>query len=163
MDELADCAGVSRRTLFNYVPGKVDAVLGVGEDPDPELVATFLSGGPTGHLLTDVKELVCVLLEAESADPTEVDEIRRLLRTDPRLHTAVHERFAEIMARFSQGIALREANAVDPLTVRMIANLTISLFDIALDESLEDSGRSLSEHYSSIFDAAAELIAERPA
>ena len=28
MEDLAEAAGVSRRTLFNYFPGKVDAVLG---------------------------------------------------------------------------------------------------------------------------------------
>jgi AcrR family transcriptional regulator len=28
MEELAEAAGVSRRTLFNYYPSKIDAVLG---------------------------------------------------------------------------------------------------------------------------------------
>jgi len=158
MDDLAECADVSRRTLFNYVPGKLDAVLGVEEAPDPELVALFLSGGPTGHLLTDVKELVCVLLEAEAADPQEVNEMRRLLRSDSRLYSAVHERFADVMRRFSEGIALREGGAVDPLTVRLIATVAMGLFDIALDESLEDSGHTLAEHYGRVFDASAALF-----
>lgn len=159
MDDLAECAGVSRRTLFNYVPGKVDAVLGAGAEPDPALIATFVAGGPSGHLLTDVKELVCVLLQAEGADPAEVIEIRRLLLADPRLHAAVHERFVARMEQFSAGVAAREGNAVDPLTVRLVANLTISLFDTALDEALSDSSRTLPEHYSRVFDAAVRLVA----
>ena len=48
MDQLAECAGVSRRTLFNYVPGKLDAVLGSMQEPDPEVFSEFLAGGPTG-------------------------------------------------------------------------------------------------------------------
>ena len=32
MEDLADAAGVSRRTLFNYFPGKADAVLGEAHD-----------------------------------------------------------------------------------------------------------------------------------
>ncbi len=163
MDDLAECTGVSRRTLFNYVPGKVDAVLGAGEEPDPELVETFLSGGPTGHLMTDVKELVRVLLEADGVDPAEVAEVRTLLRSDPRLFTAVHDSFADIMARLSEGIAMREGSAVDPLTVRLTAVLTISLFDIALDASLEDTDQSLADHYDRVFDAAVGLVVDRPA
>lgn len=162
MDQLAECAGVSRRTLFNYVPGKIDAVIGADEELDPALVATFLAGGPTGHLLTDVKELICVLLDADDIDPAEVGETRRLLRTDSRLHAAVHERFVEAMGRFSEGVALREGGTVDPLTTRLIANVSIGLFDIALDDSLEDSEQSLAEHYRRVFDAAVALVATRP-
>ena len=154
MDELAECVGVSRRTLFNYVPGKVDAVLGVAEPADPELVETFLAGGPTGHLLTDVKELIVVILEDKSPDPAEVAQTRRLIRSDVRLHAAVHERFAEVMERFAEGIAQREGDDVDPLTVRLVANLALSLFDIALDESLADDSATLAEHYARVFDAA---------
>lgn len=154
MDELAEQVGVSRRTLFNYVPGKVDAVLGVSEPPEPALVATFLGGGPTGHLLTDVKELIVVLLDDDGPTPAEVAQIRRLIRSDARLYTAVHARFAEIMERFSEAITQREGDDVDPLRVRLVANLALSLFDIALDESLADDSATLAEHYARVFDAA---------
>lgn len=158
MDDLAECAGVSRRTLFNYVPGKVDAVLGAGIQPDPALILTFTEGGPTGHLLTDVKELLCVILTAENASPADAGDVRQLLRSDPRLLAAVHERFVELTAQLADAIALREGNAADPLTVRLIATLTISLFDIALDDSLADPGRTLAEHYRHVFDAAVDLF-----
>ncbi|MGA7148529.1 MAG: hypothetical protein WBX17_08600, partial [Microbacterium sp.] len=71
-----------------------------------------------------------------------------------RLYTAVHERFAEIMERFSDAIAQREGDDVDPLRVRLVANLALSLFDIALDESLADDSATLAEHYARVFDAA---------
>ena len=154
MDELAEQVEVSRRTLFNYVPGKVDAVLGVPEPPEPELVETFMTGGPTGHLLTDVKELIVVLLDDESPDPAEVAQIRRLIRSDVRLHAAVHERFAEVMSRFGEAITQREGAGIDPLTIRVVANLALSLFDIALDEALADDGSSLAEHYARVVAAA---------
>ncbi|MDP3890466.1 TetR family transcriptional regulator, partial [Nocardioides sp.] len=51
MDELADAADVSRRTLFNYFPGKIDAVLGAIPQIDPELLAVFRAGGPHGDLV----------------------------------------------------------------------------------------------------------------
>ncbi|MEG9226558.1 TetR/AcrR family transcriptional regulator [Aeromicrobium sp. Sec7.5] len=160
MDQLAESVGVSRRTLFNYVPGKVDAVLGISEPPESELVETFMRGGPTGHLLTDVKELIVVLLDDEGPTPAEVAQVRRLIRSDARLHAAVHERFAEVMERFSDGIAQREGEDVEPLTVRLVATLALSLFDIALDQSLADDSISLAQHYARVFEAA--MVVTRP-
>ena len=45
MEELAQEAGVSRRTLFNYFPGKVDAVLGPMPEPADEALDLFREGG----------------------------------------------------------------------------------------------------------------------
>lgn len=46
LDDLAAAVGVSRRTLFNYFPSKLDAVLG----PLPDIAGTdveeFRAGGP---------------------------------------------------------------------------------------------------------------------
>ncbi len=163
MDQLADSVGVSRRTLFNYVPGKVDAVLGVAEDLDPARIETFLSGGPTGHLLTDVKEMICLLLDEDDPDPAEVLQVRRIIAADPRLSTIVHERFAELMQRFSELVAQREGGDVDPRTLRLVADLAISLFDVALDDSLADGDRTLAQHYALAFDDATALFQTRPA
>src|SRR5262245_7061502 len=38
MDDLAEAAGLSRRTLFNYFPSKADAVLGAGPELDDEFI-----------------------------------------------------------------------------------------------------------------------------
>jgi AcrR family transcriptional regulator len=71
MDELAAAAEVSRRTLFNYFPSKVDAVLGGAEVPDftspglVEVAATFRAGGPHGRLVDDLAEVSRILLAAQ--------------------------------------------------------------------------------------------------
>src|SRR6478609_9678503 len=54
LDGFADAAGVSRRTLFNYFPGKDAAVLGDPLVLDPTLATRFVAGGPTGHLVDDM-------------------------------------------------------------------------------------------------------------
>ena len=59
MDDLAALAGVSRRTLFNYFPGKDDAVLGGPPVLDAEAASTtFVAGGPHGNLVDDLAEIV---------------------------------------------------------------------------------------------------------
>lgn len=161
MEDLAAAAGVSRRTLFNYVPGKVDAVLGPDSEPDGEIVATFLAGGPTGDLLVDVKEVVRASLDAGQADPADLDAARRLLRRDPRLMAAVHERFVERTRVLSEGIARREGRAVDPLDLRVIGGLILLWCDTALDETLADPGHSLAHHLERVFEATRDLFVAR--
>ncbi len=163
MEELAEAAGVSRRTLFNYVPGKLDAVLGPDQDPDEAIVATFLSGGPTGDLLVDVKELVRTSLEAEVPDPAELAAVRRILRRDHRLMSAVHERFVERARKLSEAIEHREGKAVDPLDLRLIGNLILTLCDAALDESLADPSQTVAHHFDRAFAATSALFGTRRA
>ncbi|SKB06904.1 transcriptional regulator, TetR family [Aeromicrobium choanae] len=163
MEELAEASGVSRRTLFNYVPGKLDAVLGPDERPDETIVSTFLSGGPTGDLLVDVKELVRASLEADVPDPAELDVLRRTLRQDTRLMEAVHERFVDRARMLSEAIAHREGKAVDPLEVRLIGNLILTWCDTALDESLADPSQTMAHHFDRVFTATSALFGTRRA
>src|SRR6478609_9557324 len=62
MDELADAAEVSRRTLFNYFPSKLDAVLGELPAVPPAALATFHAGGPHGSLIEDLGALAMAIL-----------------------------------------------------------------------------------------------------
>ncbi len=65
MDDLADAAEVSRRTLFNYFPSKTDAVLGAPPEIPDAVVDTFRAGGPHGHLIDDLTELVRAAMGAD--------------------------------------------------------------------------------------------------
>ena len=163
MEELAEASGVSRRTLFNYVPGKLDAVHGPDEPPDEHIVSTFLAGGPTGDLLVDVKELVRASLEADVPDPSELDMLRRMLRRDPRLMEAVHERFVDRARMLSEAIAHREGKTVDPLDLRVIGNLILTWCDTALDESLADPSQTVAHHFDRVFAATSALFGTRRA
>ena len=53
LDDLAARAEVSRRTLFNYFPSKLDAVLGPVPAVSDAARTAFLAGGPTGRLIDD--------------------------------------------------------------------------------------------------------------
>lgn len=160
MDELAVRAGVSRRTLFNYVPGKVDAVLGPEREPDPGHLETFVAGGPTGHLMRDLRDLVVTVLEAKDGEATVADiaRIRRLIAADPRLLKSAHDRFVKVSHVLADAIVQREAGRVDEEAARIAARLIIGLFDTTLDALVADPDTSAAEHYARVFDTVVALF-----
>jgi AcrR family transcriptional regulator len=159
MDQLAEAAGVSRRTLFNYYPSKIDAILGARPEHDPELVASFLAGGPTGHLVTDVKGLALAILSSREVSVEEFARFRRLLSNEPRIMHAAHTRFAEASEQFVAAIIEREGPDADIRKARIIARIILGTFDLALDAFLEDQGKStIAEEFSHTFDTLKELL-----
>ena len=130
MDDLADAADVSRRTLFNYFPSKVDAVLG---NP-PEIAAarssaTFVAGGPHGDLVDDLGELAAALLDSKGLDREEMERGRRVVLTTPRLIWRAHERFEHITGEFVDLILAREGERVRRGRARLLIRLLVALFD----------------------------------
>ena len=79
MDDLAEAAEVSRRTLFNYFPGKIDAVLGVFPVLDQQAVAVFCAGGPHQDLVQDLRALVLPLLRTEMMEREILGRGRRIM------------------------------------------------------------------------------------
>lgn len=158
MEELAEAAEVSRRTLFNYFASKTDAVLG----PEPEVpdadVDTFRAGGPHGNLIDDLAELARSALSTKQLDRSSVERGRRLLTGEPRLLAAAHHRFETITERFTDLVIEREGAQFAPARARLLLRLVLSLFDGALDAYLADSDRTLVETFDEQLAAARELL-----
>lgn len=159
MEDLAACAGVSRRTLFNYVEGKLDAVLGAPAAPDPADLAVFRAGGPTGRLAEDVKATVIAVLDRKDPTSREYQRVRRLIAADPRLHKAMYDKFGRLAALLAEAIVEREGSRFGALGARAAATVTVSLFGVALEAFVADPDRSLAEHYAAVFDGTAAFFA----
>jgi AcrR family transcriptional regulator len=79
-------AGVSARTFFNYFESKDDAVIGAEDSGLPDdVVRTFVEGGPTGRLLSDVQALVASLLTPHAEAHGRVVRAMDLMQQEPRL------------------------------------------------------------------------------
>jgi len=159
MDDLADAAGVSRRTLFNYFPGKDAAVLGDPLVLDPTLVSRFVAGGPTGHLVDDMVALIEPALVNESFTRDEVARARRVLAAEPRLMTAAHERFTDLGAQVVELVAAREGVDHDPARATIAIHVLAVLFDIALTSFITDPRRALPELFEDAISSARSAFA----
>jgi AcrR family transcriptional regulator len=138
MEDLAAAAGVSRRTLFNYFPGKLDAVLGQWPDLDDDAVATFRGGGPEHDLVSDLRTLVVPLLESDLVDRERLTEGHRVLRSEPRLLAALQGRYEELSAQIVEHIAAREGPSFQTQRARVAVSLLTALFDSAWEDAIED-------------------------
>ena len=143
MDELAEEAQLSRRTLFNYFPSKVDAVLGGAETPDfsspglADVAATFRAGGPHGRLVDDLAEITRILLAAQPIDRESAKLRRHVLTSSPRLLTIIHERFEKVAEQIVELVLEREGADFGPLRARIAVGVLIAVFDAALETFAE--------------------------
>lgn len=160
MDDLAARAGVSRRTLFNYFPSKIDACLGTHPELDPELLKEFYSGGPHGDLISDLGVLAGALLEAKDMTRADAAQAQRMLMASPRLMLAAHERFTQMTEAFVEEIRTREGAKFDETRARVAIRMLAALFDLTLDHYVADADdRPLSEVYGDNLRVARELLA----
>lgn len=159
MGHLAERIGVSRRTLFNHVPSKMDAVLGPDEEPDQELGTTFVCGGPTGHLGRDLGALVRTALEAKKVDQDDLVLIRRVLKSDKQVLDAAHARFEKATSHFADVISQREGDQMSPELAGVALRVMIVVFDAALDAYVTNpSDGTVADHFTRIFDDLVDLF-----
>jgi len=132
MDELAEAAEVSRRTLFNYFPSKLDAVLGEIPELPAAALATFRAGGPHGSLVEDLGTLAKALLAVKEPDREAMVLSRRVLSSSPRVLAAAHQRFEQITEDFVAQILEREGPDFDIVRARLAVRILGAIFHSAL-------------------------------
>ncbi len=160
MDELAAAAGVSRRTLFNHVAGKLDAVLGPEPAPPATALEEFRAGGPHGDLVLDLASLAGAILDSSAVTREELARARRILTGNPKLLAATHDRFHHLSEQLVAAIADREGSGFGARKARVAIGVLACLFDTALTAFLEDEQRrDLTHHFDESIRLARQLFA----
>jgi AcrR family transcriptional regulator len=159
MEELAEASGVSRRTLFNYFPSKIDAVLGDSPELSEEALQQFRARGAGSNLVSDLRDLANELLDAPQVNREDVARSRRVLRGNPRLLAAAHDRFLVLTGQIVEEIRSREGAGFDASRAQIAVRLLCALFDAALDSFLADPHeRPLADAYEDVLRAARQLL-----
>ena len=156
VDDLASAAGVSRRTVFNHFPGKIDAVLGNPPSCSPELVEEFVAGRPHGHLVRDIGAIIAGLIASDPHSREDAARMPVLLR-DHRLMEATHARFADFAERLAALAALR-GNALGARQSRLLVLLLLAVVREALDLFVLDEERDLPSLFLDLLEETLSLL-----
>lgn len=140
MDQLADRVGVSRRTLFNYFPGKYDAIIGDDLSIDPGVLATFRAGGPTGELIEDMLVVADSLFAQAALTVADARQMRSLLEACPPLVSHVLTRLEEVITCLAEDIVAREGSPPDARTARGLLATFAVLGQLSVHEYAQASG-----------------------
>lgn len=160
LEDLAEAAEVSRRTLFNYFPSKIDAVLGAVPDIPPADLATFRAGGPHGHLLEDLGALARALLDVSAVERAEIELGQRVVLQTPRLLAAAHARFEVLTGEFVTLVLEREGAAFGADRARLLVRVLVAVFDASVHALLADPAeRTLADSFEESLRTARELLA----
>jgi TetR/AcrR family transcriptional regulator, regulator of autoinduction and epiphytic fitness len=131
VDEVAERAGVSRRTIFNYFPSMDELVVAVGADLLGELVDALEAGigdasgtDDPAHVLDDLEgALRAVDLVAMVIRLTVV--LGGFGQHDPRIVVTVQDTFARLTGRLSDALARRHPG-VDRYAIDLMVGAVIN-------------------------------------
>lgn len=135
LDELAERAGVSRRTLFNYFDGKLEATLGGGPRLTQQDVDTFLAGGPTGEFIDDVAALALGVLRASAEHRLQRDDweiARRCFERNPKLMIGAQRQFEGFTEGIVELLAERSGQPADAPEHELLVAVLAVTFEISM-------------------------------
>ena len=131
VDDVAALAGVSRRTVFNHFSSKADLLV-IGLEPlDPNAVEAFVSG--SGTLLEDLGALLASSAEAIEPERGWLLSCPEIVRDNPEVERAVHERLWAVAFSLSEAAARRLGVAPDDPRVRAAVALAMAIQRTAMD------------------------------
>lgn len=135
VEDIAECAGVSARTFFNYFPSKNSAVLPGPQQLSAEEIEQFVADRET-PLLEGLEKLVTnhVAKWPESRD--EIDRVHRVLSACPELLPVVQERMIEFENSLIDAVARRLDVAPDDNLPRVAVAVSGTLIRLALTRQI---------------------------
>ena len=124
-EEIAEQAGVSARTFFNYFPTKESAVLGMGPD-EPDRVAGWLTEQPDDVSPAEAVRACFTRFALDLAADEELWRLRRkVVRSDPTMMQAMASVSAAVERRVTEALADRlGVDADDDLRPGLLVSIT---------------------------------------
>lgn len=148
LDELAERAGVSRRTLFNYFDGKLEATLGGGPQLTQDDIDMFLAGGPTGEFVDDVAALALGVLRASAEHPMQRRDwelTRECFEKNPKLMFAAHHQFETFARALVELFAERTGIPVADPRHSLVVGVIVVAFQVAMRQFSDKDERALDD------------------
>ncbi len=154
-DEVADAAGISRRTFFRYYATKADAVWGDFSSHVARLERLLAATDPARPIFSAVCAAYVEVNDYPQPELPLLRERMRLILTEPALLAHSQLRFAEIDRVIARYVAERTGAPPTGLVPRLVAASTRAAATTAFEAWLADEPSSLGRHLRRSFDEMA--------
>lgn len=151
VDEVADRAGVSRRTVFNYFPSVDDLIIAVGTDALGGLTESLHITGTDSTAGSDDPQVVFAEVAAALRSIDLVDTVVRLTRIlgdtgydNPRIARLVGNAFIAIAERMVSMLTAHHPTA-DPFQIKLMVSCLIGGVMVVYESWVQQVGLSDSE------------------
>jgi mycofactocin system transcriptional regulator len=158
-DEVADAAGISRRTFFRYYATKADAVWGDFSAHVGRLEALLAATDPAVPVLAAVCAAYVEVNDYAEGDLPLLRERMQLILTEPALLAHSQLRYGEVDRVVARYVAARSGATPADLVPRLVAATTRAAATTAFEAWLADERSTLGGHLRAAF---AELTAGFP-
>lgn len=125
LDQVAEAAGVSRRSLFHYFTSKEEMVLAAKVDIGPRL-AEAVSRRPPDEPLLDMAEASLIDMARDFQGP-QARALARLIAQTPALRVGDHAKYAAVEQTLAEALARRSRRDVQDPEIVAVAAAAIAL------------------------------------
>ncbi|WP_245159259.1 mycofactocin system transcriptional regulator [Blastococcus sp. TF02A-35] len=154
-DEVADAAGISRRTFFRYYPTKADAVWGDFAAHVARLEQLLRAAAPGRPVLATICSAYAEVNDYGAADLPVLRQRMRLILTEPALQAHSQLRYAEIDRVVAEHVARSTGEDPAGLLPRLVAASTRAAATTAFATWLADERSDLGRELHRAFDELA--------
>jgi len=152
LDDIANAAGVSRRSLFHYFASKEDIVLstkaGLGD-----LIGAAVARRPADEPLLTMAENALTDMASDFQGPGP-RALARLIHDTPALRAGDHAKYEALESRLAQALTTRKGLPPEDLQARVVATTAIGVLRMASETWLaSDDGRGPEVHGKAAFAA----------
>jgi AcrR family transcriptional regulator len=161
VEQIADAAGMSRRTFFRYFAGKdeliLDKLLEVGERVADALAAR----PPSEPAWPALRAALDVVVQAQDAFPEPSRRLGRLLRDEPGTRATMEER----RRRWTETLGPLVASRLPGHTItagRAVAGAALACYDVATDAWVDAPDSPFADHLDTAMAAVTAAVTAAP-
>jgi AcrR family transcriptional regulator len=122
VDEIAEAAGISKRSFFDYFPTKED-VVAAWQDGFGEALAAAVAARPPGEPAVKAVEAALIEVVADAAAHPGAFAVDDLIQTTPALKAREHLKYVRLEETLAAALLAREPAAAEAFPARLLAML----------------------------------------
>jgi mycofactocin system transcriptional regulator len=142
VDDIAEAAGISRRTYFRYFATKADVVWGDFDAHVRRLADLLAASDPQQPVLDSICAAYVAVNDYAAGELPLLRDRMRLILTEPALQAHSQLRYAAVDEVVARWVAERIAGSPDELVPRLVATSARAAATTAFEHWLAGSGRT---------------------